>query len=120
MDAVNVDPLIFALIISLIPFGSLYIISCIVNLVYGVPFARYMKKHYHERWCWLTIMGYGAGGVNPIKAWRYIRNDMDIEDENIVRFKRNARIVTKFFLFSALALFLDCLVFTLLIISRSR
>lgn len=57
----------------------------------------YLKENKYERWRELSTIDtpfgkIGPGGGDSFKTMRYINNDLDNEDENILRFKDKAKI----------------------------
>jgi len=87
------------LIISIFVYISFFIYSGIK----GSRLYSYLYKNYNKRWKELTSIGkLGPGFMNPFRGFPYIYNNIDIEDEKILKFKISIRKGLRFTLFSFL------------------
>ena len=92
------------LIISILMFISFFIYSGIK----GGNLYSYLYKNNYTRWQELTsISKSGPGFLNPFKGFPYIYNDIDVNDEKILRFKMSIRNGLRYNLFFLLAIIIN-------------
>ena len=67
----------------------------------------YLKSSGRSKsWEWVTtVWGFGPGGSNPIRIWKYLNNDADCDDQNIGALKRPLAADFKKFLILFIAFF---------------
>ncbi len=71
---------------------TLMTVSKILNLT------NYLKENNYQRWREITsFKHYGPGCSNPSRLFPYIYNELDCNDENILKLKDDIRIILRYF-----------------------
>lgn len=75
-------------VIILFFFVALLLFALLNAFIANLRLYAYLKKTNYKRWCELTTIGsIGPGAQNTIRFIKYINNDLDTDDEKILRYK---------------------------------
>ena len=82
-------------------FGIFSLLAGLYTLVKGWQLSSYLKENKYERWREISTIDTPLGKIGPgagdsFKTLRYIKSDLDNEDENILRLKDSAKIGTRY------------------------
>ncbi len=102
MNTLNNYVFVTFIIISVVGF----LFSFSYMLFYNAKLFIYIKKEKYDRWLDLSTIGdFGPGFSNPFKSLPYIYNELDTEDEYILRHKTKTKFGIRLCLIMIIALF---------------
>lgn len=108
-----------------VSFGVLFVYIAVLFFLFlrayiaNLQLFSYLKVKNYKRWCELTTIGrIGPGGSNPVRGMRYLRNDLDIDDDKILKYKHRVIIYLRYSLWAFLGIIVHCVLLTYLVISK--
>lgn len=110
------EPIIKFFVITLFAFVLMGISIFLYTFIIYLQFYSYLKMTNYSRWCELTTVGkIGPGGANSFRGFSYLRNDLDTNDENILRYKHKLRYLFRYVFWIFLGVIAHCIFLAFLI-----
>jgi hypothetical protein len=110
-------PVLFVmLVIFILLFSAMFIVA------YANQFKllSYLKKTKYSRWAELTSIGKSSPGyANPVRFWKYLKSDLDVADETILKYKHKIIIFLRYSFWILLGIGIHCIMLAFFILKFS-